>query len=333
MNLLHYKITWIDDQPASAKNYFENIKARLGRLGFDATVEWVSNSTMLEGFLNRLSRDQEQDVIMVDWKLGQMVPNGQTGTSVASKIRMYNQYATIIFYSAESPDVLRGEIAKQRIDGVYCVNRTNFIDEAMNIIKASIRKFSDLNSMRGLFLAAVAEFDHLIQESVLKAYQGLPTELQQPVKEKLLNKTSKYLQAEMARIEKIDKTADLSTVLAELRAGSKQVVDCLISILSLGEPSQHHVEALRKFKGYESDVMTPRNDMAHVRASIKAGVPCIERNDRKWDATKFSQLRLVLMEHYENFSHINNSLVEALNKHLSEKNAIQIPATASTEDA
>lgn len=330
MKLLQYKITWIDDQPDRANSYFENIKTRLGRLGFDVKVDWISTNTMLIDFLRRLEHGHEQDVIMVDWKLGQMVPAGETGTSVATTIRLHSPYATIIFYSAASPDVLRGEIAKHPIDGVYCVNRTHFIDEAMSVIKVSIKKFSDLNTMRGFFLGAVAEFDHIVQESALKAYRGLPPSMQQPVKDDLVNKTSKYLQGEIARVEKIDKTADLSKVLEDLRAGSKQVADCLIGILSLGEPSHNHVQALMKFKGYESDVLLPRNDMAHVKASVKNGLPCIERKDRTWDATKFVQLRLTLQEHGENFSYIDNGLIDALNTHLNNTQATVVTPPEET---
>ncbi len=316
MKLLEYKIAWIDDQPDRAQGFYQNINNKLGRSGFSLNVEWISQETALTTFLGSLRKDSDYDLIMVDWKLGKMVPTGATGTSIAHQIRVHNSFATIIFYSAEKPDVLRQEIANQRIDGVFCVNREHFVSEAMDVIKASVKKFSDLTTMRGLFLSAVAEFDDIIRGSAIKAYQGLPANYQQPVKDLLIDNTISHLKQKTAEIQSIDRSKDLIKLMQELRPGSKQLADCLINILSSCEPSTQHTTALNKFRTYEVEVLVPRNDMAHLKEKQKNGRRFLERGDRAWDATKFDSLRNVLSDHHENITYINKSLIEQLIEHL-----------------
>lgn len=316
MKLLEYKIAWIDDQPDSAQGFYQSINNKLGRSGFSLNVEWISQASALTAFLNSLRKDSDYDLIMVDWKLGKMVSPETTGTSVAHQIRTRNSFATIIFYSAEQRDILRQKIATERIDGVFCVNRMHFVMEAMDVIKASVKKFSDLTTMRGLFLTAVAEFDDVIRGSAIKAYQGLSATYQQPIKDQLIDGTISYLKQQVEKIESIDRSKDLIKLMQELRPSSKQLADCLISILSSSEPSTQHTTALNKFRNYETEVLVPRNDMAHLKEKQENGRRFLERGDREWDASKFDGLRNLLSDHYDNIIYINRPLIEELIEHL-----------------
>jgi hypothetical protein len=318
MKLLEYKIAWIDDQPERANAYYQQINNRLGRYGFCAKVDWISKEGALNQFLNGLRADSDYDLIMVDWKLGRMVPDGCNGTSVSKQIRMHNSFATIIFYSAERTDVLQQKIASQFIDGVFCINREHLAEEAMNIIKASIRKLCDLTAMRGLFLGAVAEFDDVIRNSAIKACQDLPREVQQPIKDKLVEKSERYFKKKLEETQKIDKKAELVAILQALHTGSKELADCLIEILSTASPSSRHVDALKRFGNYEREILMPRNDMAHLKEIQKDGRRYLERGDREWDATKFDQLRCVLLEHHENIRYIHMPLIDELIAHVNQ---------------
>ncbi|MDO8971488.1 MAG: hypothetical protein Q7U74_12415, partial [Saprospiraceae bacterium] len=117
MKLLEYKIAWIDDQPEQAQGYRDRIAALLGRHGFELVIEWVSSKESLDTFLAQLNGHGNYDMIMVDWKLGQMVNEAGGGASVAHRIRVKHSFATIVFYSAAAPGILRTEIAKKLIDG------------------------------------------------------------------------------------------------------------------------------------------------------------------------------------------------------------------------
>lgn len=316
MKFLEYKVAWIDDQASKAQGFFESINNKLGRHGFQLRVDWISNEGALSGFLNSLKKDSDYDLIMVDWKLGRMVPGGQTGASVAHQIRTHSSFSSIIFYSAENPDILRGEIAKQKIDGVFCVNRAHFVDEAMDVIRATIRKFSDLTMMRGLFLAAVAEFDDAISNCAIEGYEGLPSERKDELKNEMIDGSIDYFSKQIEKVKCIDRSGDLVSIINKLRPGSKQLADCLIRVLGAAEPSVSYSRALLQFKKYESDVLVPRNDMAHLKEREEKGRRFLVRGDREWDSAKFEGLRHTLVDHHDNLNYIASSSVGELVEHL-----------------
>jgi hypothetical protein len=186
----------------------------------------------------------------------------------------------------------------------------------MDVIRASIKKFSSLNAMRGLFLAAVAEFDDAIRSAAIKGYLGLPAEMQQPIKDRLIDGAQQYLIDQTQRLSDLDRSLDLINLIKAIKPGSKQLADCLISILETGEPSPHHSSALTKFRAYEQEVLQPRNDMAHLMEKDKGGRKVLVRGDREWDVSKFDSLRNLLIEHHENIGYINSPLIEQLISHL-----------------
>lgn len=312
MNLLEYKIAWIDNQRASAEGYTGRISTLLGRYGFGLVVDWITNSEELDVFLERLSKQDEYDMILVDWNLGQMVPDKSGGASVAHSIRAQHSSATIIFYSAAEPRTLRSEIAGKLIDGVFCVNRMHFFEEASPLIKASVRKFSDINAMRGLFLSAVSEFDDLIREAVLRAFFLLPAPYQQQVVNQLLDGRISYTTKQAKDAAAYPRPAELPKVLKAIQPSSWELYQSLVAILGLAAPSPTYTQAVNKFKQYGEEVLIPRNDMAHLREQEKNGVKILVRGGRQWDAAKFDGLRHVLADHHDNLQYIKNQLVGEL---------------------
>lgn len=312
MKLLEYKIAWIDDQPAQAQGYRDRIASLLGRHGFDLAIEWVSSKDLLDAFLAKLNGNDNYDMIMVDWKLGQMVNEASSGASVAHKIRVGNSFATIVFYSAAEPGILRSEIAKQFIDGVFCVNRIHFFEEAGPLVKASVKRFTDFNAMRGLFLAAVAEFDELIRGATFKAFSSLPAEYQQRVVNQLLDGRVAYATKQANEANAHTRPSDLATVVRAIQPTSWELYQCLVTILGFATLSPTYTQAVQKFRKYGDEVLIPRNDMAHLREVEKNGEKMLARGDRQWDSAKFDGLRHALGDHHDNLQYIRNQLVDEL---------------------
>lgn len=312
MKLLEYKIAWIDDQPDQTQGYRDRIASLLGRHGFELVIEWVSDKVNLDAFLDALNGRDDYDMIMVDWKLGQMVNEGSGGASVAHKIRARNSFATIIFYSAAAPGTLRAEIAKQLIDGVFCVNRTHFVEEATPLVKASVKRFSNFNAMRGLFLAAVAEFDDLIRGATFKAFKSIPEGYQQQVISQLLDGRIDYATTQVNKAREQTSPSDLTVIVKAIQPGSWELYQCLLTILNLASPSPKYSQAINTFMKYGEEVLTPRNDMAHLQEREKNGEKVLVRGDREWDAAKFDGLRHVLSDHYDNLKYIRECLVDEL---------------------
>ena len=326
MKLLEYKIAWIDDQPAQAQGYKDRIATLLGRHGFELVIEWISCKDTLEAFLAKSHEHDDYDIIMIDWKLGQMVKEAGGGASVAQNIRVQHSSATIIFYSAAEPKTLRAEIAQKLIDGVFCVNRMHFYEEAAPLVKASVKRFSDFNAMRGLLLAAVAEFDELIRSSTLKAFVALPEEHQQQVVNQLLDGRIAYATKQADEASKHARPSDLAIAVKAIQPTSWELYQCLLTILGFASPSPTYTQAVNKFKEYGDEVLIPRNDMAHLREIEKNGKKLLARGDRQWDAAKFDGLRHALGDHHDNLQYIKKQLVDELVTALKHGDPSQPPA-------
>jgi CheY-like chemotaxis protein len=312
MKLLEYKIAWIDDQPDKAQGYKSRLESLLGRYGLELSVQWASTAEALQEFLKSLNENVEYDMIMVDWKLGQVLKEGNGGATVASEIRARHSLAMIVFYSAENPRTLRSQIAEKLIDGVYCVNRTHFIEEATPLVKSSLKRFSDFNGMRGLFLAAVAEFDEVIRSATFKAYNGLPGRYQQQVINQLLDGRFHFASKQAADAHDHERPSDLATVIQSIRPSTWELYTCLKTILEFATPSPQHTQACDVLKRYEEEIITPRNDMAHLREILRNGEKVLVRGNREWDSTKFDGLRQALSDHHNNLTYIKSRLIDDL---------------------
>jgi CheY-like chemotaxis protein len=324
MKQLEYKIIWIDDQPDKAQGYSARIASLLGRYGLELNVQWVSDKEGLNSFLAGLNGHDDYDMIMVDWKLGQMTSNGNGGASVAHEIRARHSFAMIVFYSAEQPGTLRNQIAAQLIDGVYCVNRTHFFEEASPLVKSSLKRFCDFNGMRGLFLAATAEFDDIIQGATFKAFNNLPEDYRQQIINKLLDGRVAYASKQLEDAGSHARPSDLASVIKAIRPSSWELYQCLVLILSfISAPSPKHTQALNILQQYEDQVITPRNDMAHLKEKMKDGQKVIVRGEREWDTTKFDGLRQALADHNSNLIYIRDCLLDELIKVVRDSEATQ----------
>jgi len=306
MNFLDYSVAWIDDQPQAAKGYEDNLRSKLARQGLELRVEWVTSKAGLDAFLKALDEDSPYDLILVDWKLGQMAGGG-SGATVAKDIRDQHSYASIVFYSAGSPQALRGEIAEQLIDGVWCVNRNYFVAEAWHTIQATLRRV-DLNAMRGLFVSAVAEFDHKMKGALMTAHGLLDGHGRGRLAETFVKKKLDYARKSAEDAEKLDARKPLHSFMDA--AGTFELYSLLLEVNAMVAPiDAQHRAASALLAQFEEQIITPRNDLAHAKADGSKARPTLTRGGRTYDWQRFSELRGRLMEHHDNLSLIAEKYV------------------------
>jgi DNA-binding response OmpR family regulator len=316
MNLLEYSVAWVEDQPNQARGHEEILRGKLARQGLNLRVQWITNNSELKYFLEQLNEESALDLILVDWKLGQMVPDG-SGASVAKSIRNQNSFSNIIFYSSAPPHDLRNEIAKQLIDGVWCVNRDFFIQEARHTISANLRRL-DLNSMRGLFVAAVAEFDQKMKAAIMKVYGLLEEDKKTQPATSYITRKLEFAQKNMTDIQKIDANSNLGGILE--KAGTFELFALLRELnAQAGLIDSPHREVTKILGKFEEEVIIPRNDLAHAKTSFASGKATLVRGGRSYDGPRFSELRANLLQHHENL------------EILSEKYAAEIAAKIKTQ--
>lgn len=316
MKLLEYKVAWIDDQPNSAEGFYSRLSSFVGRHGFQLAVSWISRENELNAFLNSLDGNSDYDLILVDWKLGAMVKSGNSGSTVAREIRFKNPPSYVVFYSSETRPVLMNLIAGESIDGVYCVNRQHFVAETTDVIRASIRRFEDVEMMRGVFLSAVASFDSIVNVALRTGFDGLPDPLKQKVVDDFLGKLEKYHVDRLGEIQELDPSLTFSEKLAKLKVGSSQELGCLIEILSLACPSVNYQRSLEQLKTYQKEFLPGRNDLAHVEESTADDQSIVARNGRVWNPTDLGQYRQKIVDHYDNLIYVRDALIQELIAHL-----------------
>jgi DNA-binding NarL/FixJ family response regulator len=316
MKQLEYKIAWIDDQPTRADGFYQRLSSFLGRYGFQLRVDWISRENELNAFLNSLDTNSDYDLILVDWKLGSVVKTGDSGATVARDIRFKNPPSYVVFYSSETRANLMALIASEKIDGVYCVNRDHFVNETRDIIRASIRRFEDVEMMRGVFLSAVASFDSIAKQALYEGFDGLPAPARAKIVDGLLGRLEKFHTERLDEIKKIDKGLEFPKLLGKLKAGSSQELTCLIDLLSLACPSVGYQTSLERLKAYQQDFLPARNDLAHVEESIAGDQSVVARGGRVWNPDELGQYRQQIVDHHDNLIYVRDALINELIEHL-----------------
>lgn len=307
MNHLTYKIAWIDDQ--SITTLSGRLAGKLARQGLELVVEAITTAEELQEFVRTLHGRRDLDLIMVDWKLGAMATNG-SGATVSKAIRDQQSYTDIIFYSASEPGVLRAAIAGQQIDGVWCVNRNYFVSEAWHVVEATLHRV-DLNSMRGLFMSSVADFDHLMRGGLMQAHKALEAPVQQRLAKAFVDRRLAYAQEQVQKAEKLQAEARLHELLKD--AGTFELL-ALMQDLASWVPTidVHHSKAMVGFEQFSPQVIQPRNDLAHARSTGDV----LNRAGRTYDTNRFSELRTYLLEHHENLDGFVQRLVPVIAERL-----------------
>lgn len=307
MNHLTYKIAWIDDQ--SITTLSARLGGKLARQGLELVVEQIATSDELQQFVQTLHGRRDLDLIMVDWKLGAMVANG-SGATVSKAIRDQQSYTDIIFYSASEPGVLRTAIAAQQIDGVWCVNRNYFINEAWHVVEATLHRV-DLNSMRGLFMSSVADFDHVMRGGLLKAHSALDAPAQQRLAKLFVDRRLAYAQEQVQKAEMLQAEVRLHELLKD--AGTFELLSLMQDLARWVPPIDAlHAKAISGFEQFSPQVIQPRNDLAHARSAGDV----LTRAGRTYDANRFSELRTYLLEHHENLEGFVDRLVPEIAKRM-----------------
>ena len=307
MNHLTYKIAWIDDQ--SIATLSGRLASKLARQGLELVVEPIATGDELQEFVQTLHGRRDLDLIMVDWKLGAMATNG-SGATVSKAIRDQQSYTDIIFYSASEPGVLRAAIAAQQIDGVWCVNRNYFINEAWHVVEATLHRV-DLNSMRGLFMSSVADFDHVMRGGLLQAHSALEAPVQLRLAKAFVDRRLAYAKEQVQKAEKLQAEVRLHELLKD--AGTFELLSLMQDLARWVPPIDAlHSKAISGFEQFSPQVIQPRNDLAHARSAGDV----LSRAGRTYDTNRFSELRTFLLDHHENLEGFVERLVPEIVKRL-----------------
>lgn len=162
---LEYKILWADDVEDNIETYSHPIKEFLEDEGFVSKIYPCGTKTELESAINQ---NMNYNLIILDFKFN----DKPVGTDFIRYIREKNIYSTIILYTAAKDVKLPEEVYKSKVQNVYTLTKHEIADDRSlitNIIHYDLYKDLDINSMRGIAMAELANFDTDILDIIDKS--------------------------------------------------------------------------------------------------------------------------------------------------------------------
>ncbi len=157
---LEFTILWVEDQPEDVIGFPVTLERRLRDLGFTLNLINAKNVGELRQTVDERIEDDDVDLILVDFDLGE---NGENGGDATVEIRERFRHREIVFYSGKSPGELRRVAFEKNIDGVYFGHRPRLADDVVSVIENILRKVVDISHMRGIVMAETSEIDYLME--------------------------------------------------------------------------------------------------------------------------------------------------------------------------
>ena len=293
---LEFQLLIVDDNPAAITNATDLLADYLATKGF-ALKRHVAPD-LSESALRQLARreGQEYDLVAVDYNLGR--PD-TTGAIAVARLRRELRYTDMVFYSSDPSVNLFQELAAQEVAGVFIAQR-QVLDEALKgLADTIIGKAIDLNHMRGIAMAEVAEMDVLMEEVLARAFECDNAELAEKGKEtlaKLLASAEEHL----GKLKELIDSGEVVQVVTDGRLFSSAHRYMAINRITKCLPTKP-IDAVGTLKSYDPDIIQNRNTLAHAKEevgedgsvtlrAIKRGKPPVIIND-EWMVQFRSKLR------------------------------------------
>lgn len=260
---LEFILLVIDDAPDNVEPAILALEDHLNSQGFHLKRK-VATDLSQQG-LEKLadSQGRNYDLVMVDYNLGM---EKRDGAVVASQLRQRLPYVDMIFYSSMPESELHKYLADQKVPGVFPAIRENLVDALKGVTDTVIRKAMDLNHMRGIAMAEVAEMDVQMTQTLVKVFQSNDKRID-AAKDRVIERLRKGMENNSQRLQNHLDNGGLPAIvddsllysLASKYQAIRGVVKCLPSELR---------EELKVVNSYVEDIIHNRNMLAHVREDI-----------------------------------------------------------------
>jgi DNA-binding NarL/FixJ family response regulator len=295
MNLI-YKILWFEDQNLWAQPLVRDIKTFVEEMGFVFTEPKFERDN---SNIDNINYD-EFDLILMDYNLG----STEKGDTLIKKIREHNFFSEIVFYSADGALKLREQVFNNGLDGVYCADRSanSFLRKVQEVIKATVKKVLDLNTIRGIVMAETSDIDKKMLDVIAIYANSLEAVDKNTFLEKRRNKLLKSINEKIEGI----KSGNLDGFYNNLLFDSSQKWRTVLDIVKHRIPEK---ESLTKL--YDPEIIQKRNRLAHIK-EIKdtSGKMQLIDGDFVFNEQTSKELLHSIKKHEENI----NAILEFLNK-------------------
>ena len=286
---LDYCILWFEDQPDQIINLKKAMQDFLWNSGFRLKANIQNHVSQKE--LDKLSDDLQKynpyDLIIFDHDLG---VDG-TGARIAKNLR-HSVYTDMVYYSGNSSVKLREELYREEIDGVFIVNRNDFVISIERILEDHINKFSDMNNIRGVFLDAFSKIEQYARHYLCQKISSLTIEQRKKIKDKML----KYHNEKIGERQKTKDSLNENTIydhFYDTRLVDFEIVRRRICQLEGGDSIWgngnliHQMQQLRNIFAHRSYRFDSKTNTVIID---------IDSQEQHFDIVKFREIRQKLLE-------------------------------------
>ncbi|WP_210015247.1 hypothetical protein [Pseudomonas palmensis] len=295
-----YCILWLDDQKDELSGVIKNLENRLHSVGLNIHITWQDrfDEDSLKPLLDSLRKHSPYDLIMIDYDLGV----GKIGHKITKLIRSQT-YGDMVFYSSAPDEELRNRLYIEKVDGVYCMQRTSLAHEVFALAQNAIRRVVHPNYMRGLVVGSVGELEGLFEDTInaIIRKKGHPseTDIREMAKESLQEFIDELQKVNLPRFESMK----IEKIIKKLNLRIK--VNLLLQLLE-EDGSNMSLSCHQVISRFADEINQHRIEFAHARTTNIEGIPVFQdRNKKVWGPEEMRNLLLKLREHYDAALHIN----------------------------
>lgn len=296
---LEYKVLWFDNDPElfdSLNDEIEEMKKTISGWGFVPDVHLVTDPSEFSSW----KPFSEIDLVVVDFNLEQ---HGQ-GQDFIHGIRSKQVFTEVIFYSAQAATELWDAVREKELEGVYIANKDSVIPRILVIGQHTLRKVLDLANMRGIVMAEVGDLDILLGEIVTLALKGVPEDVQQEVFQRFHEDASRGVTGMQQGLADFAQAPSIEGLLALCDSDKRWSNFNRIK-------KRHDFLKSRTFGNYQSDVLKPRNFLAHgIPEKLDDGTLRFTHRESTYHFNEqvSEQLRKAIIQYRDVFTEIRNIL-------------------------
>ncbi|RCK42454.1 hypothetical protein TH25_22840 [Thalassospira profundimaris] len=209
---LDFNVLWVDDQPDRIDAQIKAIKIAMLDEGFEFNpTKCQSVDRVKEKIADNVFCD-EIDLVLVDWDLG----GGVQGQEAIREIRERVPYKDVVFYSAMTEaDELRKLVFDNNLEGVFCVRRSELVDEVSGVFESLVKKVLDLDHTRGIVMGATSDIDLLAGQCLIAMYRALDEQARMEFVKDALSRIAKKVERMRECADKLHVDAEFASILKE----------------------------------------------------------------------------------------------------------------------
>ncbi len=206
------------------------------------------------------------DLVMIDYKLGEGAEIN--GAEAAFELRRELRYTDMVFYSGVPPGTLRQELASASVEGVFTTTRDELADTLTGLADTVIGKVVDVDHMRGVAMAEVADMEVMIEDALAAAFGDREGRF-----EAAAQRTGKRLRGQSAKrqrqLEEALETDGIGEILT--RRGLASFSQKYAALRRIAKLVPGTKEDLGTLASYQPDIIENRNLLAHAKAHVEGG--------------------------------------------------------------